>query len=89
MNSDPSTHKLLSSALWISRSLVLGFSSKARAIESISFQTFGWYAQDDFRVTPRLTLNLGLRYEFATDPNGPTHYADQNPLTRRFRKRLE
>ena len=24
------------------------------------------YAQDDWRVTPSLTLNLGLRYEFAT-----------------------
>jgi Carboxypeptidase regulatory-like domain/TonB-dependent Receptor Plug Domain len=24
------------------------------------------YAQDDYRVTPRLTLNLGLRWEFAT-----------------------
>lgn len=28
----------------------------------------GAYIQDDFRITPRLTLNLGLREEFATEP---------------------
>jgi hypothetical protein len=28
--------------------------------------TVGFYAQDDWRVTSRLTLNLGLRYEFET-----------------------
>ena len=33
------------------------------------FNTFGFYAQDDFRATSRLTLNLGLRYEFQTTPN--------------------
>jgi len=32
------------------------------------FYTYGMYAQDDWRVTPRLTLNLGLRYEFSTVP---------------------
>jgi len=32
------------------------------------FNTFGLYAQDDIRVTPRLTLNVGLRYEFMTVP---------------------
>src|SRR5262245_12398648 len=29
---------------------------------------FGLYAQDDYRITDRVTLNLGLRYEFYTMP---------------------
>jgi hypothetical protein len=29
---------------------------------------FGTYFQDDYRVTSRLTLNLGIRYEFTTVP---------------------
>jgi len=28
----------------------------------------GFYAQDDWHITPRLTLNLGLRYEFTLPP---------------------
>ena len=32
------------------------------------FTLFGMYLQDDFRVTPRLTFNAGLRYEFSTMP---------------------
>jgi hypothetical protein len=35
------------------------------------FSTFGFYAQDDFRVTPTFTLNIGLRYEFSTVPTSP------------------
>ncbi len=38
---------------------------------------YNFFAQDDFRITPRLTLNLGLRYEYiklpeATLPNSST-----------------
>ncbi len=30
------------------------------------FKTFGFYVQDDYRATNRLTVNMGLRYEFMT-----------------------
>jgi Carboxypeptidase regulatory-like domain/TonB dependent receptor len=33
------------------------------------FNTYGFYGQDDWRVKPRLTLNLGLRYEFMNTPH--------------------
>jgi hypothetical protein len=32
------------------------------------YNTFGFYAQDDFHIASRLTLNMGLRYEFMTTP---------------------
>ena len=32
------------------------------------YNTLGFYAQDDFRITSRLTVNMGLRYEFMTTP---------------------
>lgn len=32
------------------------------------FTLFGFYAQDEWQVAPRLTLNGGLRYEFTTMP---------------------
>jgi hypothetical protein len=33
------------------------------------FNTYGLYAQDDWRVKQRLTVNLGLRYEFMNTPH--------------------
>jgi hypothetical protein len=32
------------------------------------FTLFGFYLQDDFRVSSRFTLNMGIRYEFSTMP---------------------
>jgi hypothetical protein len=33
---------------------------------------WGWYANDNWKVTPNLTLNLGVRYEYDTVPAGET-----------------
>ena len=39
-------------------SLNSGFTTATRS------KYYAWYFQDDWRVTPRLTLNLGVRYDF-------------------------
>jgi hypothetical protein len=47
------------------------------------FNTLGFYAQDDYHVTSRFTVNVGLRYEFMTTPreaNG-RQYAIRNLTT--------
>src|SRR3984893_11931991 len=33
------------------------------------YNTYGFYVQDDWRVRQRLTVNLGLRYEFMNTPH--------------------
>lgn len=38
---------------------------------SISTNLYGVFVQDDWRVSPRLTLSLGIRYDLDTDGNNP------------------
>ncbi|MBI2821080.1 MAG: TonB-dependent receptor [Acidobacteria bacterium] len=38
------------------------------SVRGFRWNIFGWYIQDDWQASPRLTLNLGLRYEFYTVP---------------------
>lgn len=41
---------------------------------------YGFYTQDDWRLTPKLTINLGLRYEFTLPPVSLNdQYSDLTP----------
>ncbi len=63
---------------------LLGAPAQVRATTTQAVQDgYGWlyagYAQDEFRVTPQLTLSLGIRYEL------PMPFIDQNDAITGFR----
>ncbi|MFN3326412.1 MAG: TonB-dependent receptor domain-containing protein [Bryobacteraceae bacterium] len=44
------------------------------------YRYHGWYIQDDWRITRKLMLNIGLRYEFTTPPvEANNQYSDFTP----------
>ncbi|HEV2200269.1 MAG TPA: carboxypeptidase regulatory-like domain-containing protein [Bryobacteraceae bacterium] len=45
------------------------FVLKGTTLRDYTFSSFAWFAQDDWRVTPKLMINLGVRYSFVTPLN--------------------
>jgi outer membrane receptor protein involved in Fe transport len=67
---------------------IMGFPRTARTPEGIPIGgirqwRYGFYLQDDWRMTPRLTVNLGLRYDYNRPPK------DENGVSRTLRFDLD
>lgn len=60
------------------------FPDRALVIPDANNNYFAAFVQDDWRISPRLTLNLGLRYELDTDVKNINRYDEINPLVRPF-----
>jgi carboxypeptidase family protein len=65
---DPSTGATSATGI---EDFLAGFPSTGRIFvgnsrRKVHFWSFAWFAADDWRVTPRLSVNLGLRYELNT-----------------------
>jgi hypothetical protein len=58
--------------------LLAGFTDYAIGVASQYFDTINWetgyFAQDDWKLTRRMTLNLGLRYDLYTNPYETHNY---------------
>ena len=53
-------------------------------LDDCSSNYFAAFVQDDWRVTPQLTLNIGLRYELDTNVKNISGYANTNPIVQPF-----
>jgi outer membrane receptor protein involved in Fe transport len=54
--------------------------------QGYDFWTLGTYLQDDWKISPRLQLNLGLRYEYYKVWSGPYGLATGDPFGPRVQK---
>ncbi|HEY0404518.1 MAG TPA: TonB-dependent receptor [Pyrinomonadaceae bacterium] len=60
------------------------FPERPLVIPDANNNYFALFIQDDWRVRPRLTFNLGLRYELDTDVKNVSRVDEINPLVRPF-----
>jgi outer membrane receptor protein involved in Fe transport len=51
---------------------------------SVEHNSYGFYGQDEWKVTPKLTLTLGLRYDFETYPSIFIQKKDRNDFQPRI-----
>ena len=60
------------------------FPERDLVIPAANNNYFAAFIQDDWRISSRLTLNLGLRYELDTDVKNVGRFDEINPLVRAF-----
>jgi outer membrane receptor protein involved in Fe transport len=60
------------------------FPERPLVIPDANNSYFAAFVQDDWRVRPNLTFNLGLRYELDTDVKNVSRFDEINPLVRPF-----
>ncbi|MDQ3665507.1 MAG: TonB-dependent receptor [Acidobacteriota bacterium] len=63
-----------------------GFPDRPLILPNTNNTYFAAFIQDDWRVHPQLTLNLGLRYELDTDVKNVSRTSELNPLILPFLK---
>jgi outer membrane receptor protein involved in Fe transport len=61
-----------------------GFPERDLVLDDVNNKYFAFYAQDDWRLTPQVTLNLGLRWEMDTDVKNISGYPNTNPIVADF-----
>lgn len=49
--------------------ITLGFGLKGNLVHYNRVNQFDWYAQDDIKLSPKLTVNLGVRWEYSGFPD--------------------
>jgi hypothetical protein len=60
------------------------FPERPLNLENVDNNHFAFFVQDDWRVTPHFTLNLGLRYEADTNVKNNSGFGEINPLVASF-----